>query len=206
MIALQHEPIHSVLRPLIALLAAMTVTGALFYLMTSLIESGYVRLDETPATRFVEFVRVPDNPPEVATTAPPQQPPPPEIEPTRPNISLETGDGFTGKVATVLEPPLVEVTIGGLSDGAHLPLVKVQPNYPRNALARGIEGYVIVEFDLATDGSVRNPRVIESYPSSIFDHAALKAVMKFRYKPMVENGHPVTVPGVQNRFVFELSK
>ena len=32
------------------------------------------------------------------------------------------------------------------SDGEYLPIVKVQPVYPRRALSRGIEGYVIVEF------------------------------------------------------------
>ena len=39
---------------------------------------------------------------------------------------------------------------GGLAlesgDGEYLPIVKVAPVYPRRALQRGIEGFVIVEF------------------------------------------------------------
>jgi len=65
---------------------------------------------------------------------------------------------------------------------------------------------VIVEFDVWTDGSVRNARVIEHYPSEIFDQTSLNAISRFRYKPKIENGKPVIVTGMQNRFTFELTK
>ena len=39
-------------------------------------------------------------------------------------------------------------------DGEYLPIVKVQPIYPRRALQRGIQGYVIVEFTVTKNGSV----------------------------------------------------
>lgn len=42
------------------------------------------------------------------------------------------------------------------SDGEYLPIVKVQAAYPRRALQRGIEGYVVVEFTVTKQGSVRD--------------------------------------------------
>ncbi|PTB82172.1 protein TonB, partial [Marinobacter sp. Z-D5-3] len=90
------------------------------------------------------------------------------------------------------------------SDGEYLPIVKVQAAYPRRALQRGIEGYVVVEFTVTRQGTVRDPRVVEAEPESIFDQAAMDAVLKFKYKPRVVNGDAVEVEGVQNRITFEI--
>ncbi len=89
------------------------------------------------------------------------------------------------------------------SDGEYLPIVKVQPIYPRRALSRGVEGYVIVEFTVTKQGTTRNIRVVES-TSSMFDSAAMKAAAKFKYKPRVVDGEPIDVPGVQNKITFEI--
>lgn len=98
---------------------------------------------------------------------------------------------------------------GGLAldsgDGEYLPIVKVTPVYPRRALSRGIEGFVIVEFTVTKQGSVRNPVVVEAEPANLFDKAAMDAALKFKYKPRVVNGEPVEVEGVQNRITFEIS-
>ena len=68
---------------------------------------------------------------------------------------------------------------------------KGQPFYPRKAQERGIEGYVILGFDIEIDGSTSNHYVIEGkcisnrvYPyqdCNMFDSAALKAARKNRY-------------------------
>jgi periplasmic protein TonB len=95
---------------------------------------------------------------------------------------------------------------GGSGDGEYLPIVKVAPNYPRRAAAKGIEGYVVVEFTVTSLGTVADPVVVESDPADIFDREALAAVKKFKYKPKVENGKPVDVKGVRNIIRFELEK
>ena len=89
-------------------------------------------------------------------------------------------------------------------DGEYLPIVKVAPVYPRRALQRGIEGYVIVEFIVTKQGSVRDPVVVEANPQGIFERAAMDAALKFKYKPRVVNGEPTEVAGVQNRITFEI--
>ena len=89
------------------------------------------------------------------------------------------------------------------SDGEYLPIVKVQPIYPRRALSRGVEGYVIVEFTVTKQGTTRDVTVFES-SSSMFNNAAIKAAQKFKYKPRVVDGQPIEVPGVQNKITFEI--
>ena len=92
----------------------------------------------------------------------------------------------------------------GSADGDYLPIVKVAPVYPRRAVDRGIEGYVIVEFTVTKTGAVRNPRVVEYDPSTIFNKAALAAALKFKYKPRIVNGEAIEVHGVLNKITFKL--
>ncbi len=101
----------------------------------------------------------------------------------------------------------------------YLPIVKVQPAYPRRALSRGMVGWVTLEFTVTREGTVKDPVVIENCawvkppqaagqcannPNSVFDSAATKAVQKFRYKPRVVDGVAVETAGVQNTITFDL--
>lgn len=107
----------------------------------------------------------------------------------------------------------------GLSDSEYLPIVQVQPGYPMRALAKGMIGWVLVEFTVSEQGSVRSPFVVsncarislskedescDDHPNKIFDKAALKAALKFKYKPKTINGRPIDTMGVQNIFSFVL--
>ena len=92
------------------------------------------------------------------------------------------------------------------SDGEYLPIVKVQPIYPRRALSRGIEGYVIVQFTVTKQGTTKDIKIVESKPPGVFDRSAVQAAAKFKYKPRVVDGQPIEVPGVQNKITFEIEK
>jgi len=72
-------------------------------------------------------------------------------------------------------------------------------------LSRGIEGYVIVEFTVTKQGTVRDPQVVKAVPESLFDRAAMDAALKFKYKPRVVNGEAVEVAGVQNKISFQIN-
>ena len=89
------------------------------------------------------------------------------------------------------------------------------------ALSRGLAGWVIVEFTVTEAGTVRDPVVVsncahipnarnpgecEDKPNSVFDSSAMKAALKFKYKPKVIDGVPVETAGVQNRIKFELAE
>ena len=77
-------------------------------------------------------------------------------------------------------------------------------NYPRKALRKGQEGYVVIEFDIDTDGAVLDPYVIESKPARVFDRAAIKAVRKWLYQAPTYNGVSVKVNNVQVKVKFNL--
>lgn len=139
----------------------------------------------------------------------PQTPPPniPEPEFDAPNASL---DGLN------MESPSFDTTItmniGGFSgDGEYLPIVKVAPEYPNNASSRGIEGFCTVEFTVTANGSTRDVIAIDcttkdGKPTTVFNRASIRAAERFKYRPKVVDGVPIEVPGVRNRFVYELAK
>lgn len=60
-----------------------------------------------------------------------------------------------------------------------------------------------MEFTVTTTGTVKDPVVLFS-TSSLFDRAAIRAVLKFKYKPRVVDGVPVEVPGVKTRITFQI--
>ena len=78
------------------------------------------------------------------------------------------------------------------------------PTYPRNALRMGREGYVLIEFDVDTDGSVLDPYVVESEPTGVFERAAIKAVRKWLFSPPVYKDVSVKVNDVIPRVTFAL--
>ncbi len=93
----------------------------------------------------------------------------------------------------------------GHQDTNYAPIYKKSPVYPRRAIVRGIEGYVLLEFTVTREGGIRDPKVIDANPPRIFDQAALDAVGQFRYIPRVVNGEPVEVDGVTNRIAFSFN-
>ena len=87
------------------------------------------------------------------------------------------------------QPPSKPVRAGG---DIKMPtkIRDVAPDYPQIAQRAGIDGFVIIEAVIATDGTVRDARVLRSIP--LLDRAALDAVRQWRYEPTRLNG--VIVP------------
>jgi TonB family protein len=79
------------------------------------------------------------------------------------------------------------------------------PDYPQNALLKQITGSVVVSFTVDTSGVTRDVHVVESTPAGVFDNAAISAVRRWRYEPMLVNGTAVEVP-VKTRMLFQLPK
>ena len=198
-------------RYLIAGGSALIVVFGLFWLMQYLISIADRRLDEDDAGRMLEFVRI--NPEEVVNRRkpPPKKPPPPDQpppEPPPPAMDNITPEAQAVQVSAAPVNTNINLDASGFglapSDGEYLPIVKVQPIYPRRAQSRGIEGYVIVEFTVTKAGTTRDIRIVEAVPPGIFDKASTAAAAKFKYKPRVVDGQPIEVPGVQNKITFEL--
>lgn len=120
------------------------------------------------------------------------------LDPTGPD-SVRVPRGMPGK------PPVVTgIDFSGPVDGALVNMFRVSPNYPTRALALGIEGYVIVQFDVDATGQVINVEVIES-SDSVFEKESIRAAERFRYKPRVVDGVALVTRGLQNMFTFKLN-
>lgn len=201
------------MRFLAALLLAACVTIGLFYLMQSLISGGEGAMSEPPRGSVLDFVRAPEPEQVQEKDRKPERPPEPEQPPEelpqpQMNNDMMDSDGRSGYDFSADVGSGADIGNGlslQASDGEYLPIVKVQATYPRRALQRGIEGYVVVEFTVTKQGSVRDPVVVEAEPQDIFDEAAMDAVLKFKYKPRVIDGEPVEVDGVRNRMTFEMN-
>jgi protein TonB len=187
----------------------VVVTLSLLFVMQLLIASGKTALTKPRDRTKLEFVRVKRN--EAINTADftPEKPPkPPETPPETPPQDMDNMDPNAPTIN--IAPPAVATgtDIGGpggmnIAEGDYLPIVRVAPVYPARALSRGLEGYVDMSFTVTTAGTVRDPIVLFS-TSSLFERAALRAVLKFKYKPRVVDGVPVDVPGVKTRISFQI--
>jgi protein TonB len=81
----------------------------------------------------------------------------------------------------------------------------VGPEFPSKALSQRVSGAVTVEYTVDTNGDPRDVRVVEATPPGVFDHAAVAAVKRWHYDPVIANGAPVEVP-VRTSIRFELPK
>ena len=63
-----------------------------------------------------------------------------------------------------------------------------QPIYPLGALEQGIEGQVVIEFSLNPDGTVRDPAVVTAQPAGVFDKAATRALLGWKFaQPAIDS-------------------
>lgn len=76
-------------------------------------------------------------------------------------------------------------------DQTHAPVVieKVMPSYPSDYARAGVEGYVVIEGLLDTQGRLVALSVVESTHQA-FAQAALKALRQWRFEPVRVDGEP----------------
>lgn len=189
------------------------VTFALFFLMQFLVSHGEEAMTKASRARSIDFVRLKkeellqEKKRRLPKKPPPVKPPPPMKMAQTSSLKPSPGNlDFSGANIDINVNTGAFDISGAPNDGDILPLVRVPPQYPRRAESAGIEGYVDIEFGISKTGSVINPRIIEAYPSSIFNRSALRAILKWKYKPRIEDGEPVERVGVQVRISFELQE
>ena len=212
-----------VIRLSLSSIGGVFVTLALFYLMQALIQGADSALSSDKTLTLVDFVRVKQNQQLETKDRKPKKPPPPDEPP--PDVPPQNFNVAVDKASVSmagLDARLV-IDVGGagfgIGEGDDMAIVKVQPQYPRRALSRGMSGWVIVEFTVSEKGTVIDVIVLENCgwvqnarkegecvdnPNSVFDSAAVKAASKFKYKPKVIDGDPVATAGVLNKITFEL--
>ena len=198
-------------RYVFAIVTGTMVTLGLLFIMHLLIEFGESALSTPRDRHMLEFVRIKRNENLNTEDITPEKPAkPPQVPPEVPPQDMDIVDPNAPTIN--IPPPSVSanVDIGGpggmnIAEGDYLPIVRVAPVYPARALSRGIEGYVDMSFTVTTTGTVKDPIVMFS-TSSLFDRAATRAVLKFKYKPRVVDGQPVEVSGVKTRITFKIEE
>ena len=183
------------------LTASLFLTVSIFYLMQWLIDVGDVELDNTSIKiadvtmpeRELELLMDMERPQE---DEPPPETMPPEFDMTPPaevdSSAARPNLGFKGKKA------------GVFADGSYVPIFQVPPVYPRRALERGIEGCVMLKFTVTKVGSTKDPMVEWAVPPGIFDRAAMRSALKYKYKPQIRDGEAIEVPNVRTVVIFKI--
>jgi TonB family protein len=80
---------------------------------------------------------------------------------------------------------------------------EVPPTYPREAERQGISGWVDVEFTIAPNGTTQDITVRNAQPLRTFDQAAVDAVKRWRFEPVMRDGAAVSQRAAM-RIRFEL--
>jgi TonB family protein len=89
-------------------------------------------------------------------------------------------------------------TLAVFSATAIATTVRFPSRYPEEALRNCVEGWVLLELTIATDGAVQSARVLDAQPPSIFDEAAINAVLQWKYE------EPPDVRTLEMKFTFEI--
>jgi len=198
-------------RSLISALLAVGVTFGLFLFMFKLISSGGNNNDEMEAIAGIHFGPV-DIPDEVMTKNRriPKKPPPPKNPPPPPKMQVSKMDQTVENMPQ-LDLPNLDVPMSGgegmfignfatvdkTEEGDIIPIVVIRPMYPRDAAMQGLEGWVKVEFTITAIGTVKDPRVIDADPKRVFNREAIRAILKWKFKPRVIDGVAVDRPATQ---------
>jgi protein TonB len=190
------------LRVPIAALVAVGVTFGLFLFMYTLISSGGDQRAELDAISGIHFgpVEIPD---EIMTRSrrKPKKPPPPKEPPPPPKMQISKMDQQVQNMPQMELPDLDLPMVGGsgmfignfqqidqTAEGDIIPVVVIRPMYPREAAISGTQGWVKVEFTITEVGTVKDPRVIDAKPARIFNREAIRAILKWKFKPRVVDG------------------
>lgn len=182
------------------------MTFALLFIMQSLItlQPG-VQVETRPRHLLMPVPRIEEKPPKTIENIPPiekltrtEQPP---ARPQRTTSQTTVGVPLPTPVAPTNGK---EIPGPGLyNDGPLVALVRVSPVYPTRALSQGLEGTVLVQFDVTANGQVVNVVVVES-SNSLFERPAIQAAERFKFKPRVIDGVALDSYGIRNLFRFAL--
>jgi protein TonB len=200
-------------RMVFGIVLGVIITAGLFWFMQYLIESADRELNEGASGHLLDFVRLKRDESIERRQLKPKKPPPPDAPPPQPPTpQLENLNPNAEKIAIQAAPVQTDIEMSGgfslgVGEGDYLPIVKVAPIYPQRALSRSIEGYCVVQYVVTKNGTIRDPFVVEDQcTSSLFQQASIQAALKFKYKPRVLDGQAVEVPGVQNKFTYEIQE
>jgi len=201
----------TLIRWVISIVLAGSVTFALFFFMQALIASGQqlnsklniIKIVDASMPEFeLEIIEEIDRPEIIQEI----DDSPPDVPDKR--VNMDSGPSLNiSKEVVMLDANL---NIGNASiaitDGEMLPLVAVTPTYPTRAASRGIEGWCLVSFTVSGTGAVieETVEVLDAEPPNIFNRSSVRAARRFKFQPRVVSGEGVPVTNVRYLFTYQL--
>jgi TonB family protein len=109
-------------------------------------------------------------------------------------VTVEMPDALTLAAGQVVKPIFAPNAVSSCDVGVELPTPthREQPRYTAAALGAQIQGTVLVEAVVRTDGTVGETRVLRSLETGL-DQEAVVAVKKWRFEGGTQNGRPTPV-------------
>ena len=189
-----------------------SIVAALLFRLDAELVSQPKRYDtDRTSAQMLDFVRtVPEDFTRVKERRLPKKPPPPDKPPPPPKLRVNNPDKMDS-APTDMDLPDIELGFGGGGpylgqwrgarqgdvDGDVIPIVRIAPQYPREALVKGIEGWVELEFVINSDGTVADPVILGAMPAKIFNRSAMRAILRWKFKPRFVDGRAVSRRGRQ---------
>ena len=97
-------------------------------------------------------------------------------------------EGLDTSSSSISSTPRIHVSSGMMTANV---LSAPQPAYPKLALLTHMQGEVVMQAIISTDGTIENVRVLKGH--RLLRGAATSAVRTWRYRPVVVDGRPVEV-------------
>ena len=180
-------------------LLSFVAAFCIFLLMQYLITTDVFNKKKNDDVSYLEFIRIntddsllerdrkiPDRP------KPEKRPPPPpdidlqqDTKLVRPNLDIELPNfsvpvDFSGAFLGDMS------NLQGTSS-ALIPMVKVQPQCPIQAVQGGIDGNVQIYLVVGPNGRVKLARVVRATNGTLFNREATKAIRRWQFKPKIIN-------------------
>ena len=157
---------------------AALVTLGLFALMAAMIRGPEIDWPEPEPYPNFDITFTPE------PLEPPPAPPRPDL-PEQPPTPITPAEK-TGLPDPIPLPPQPFPEGGPAPDGGGVaidpPMIKHAPPYPQGCASKGVEGVVIVQFDVTPTGDVINPVILEA-PDRCFRRTVLATISKWKYPP-----------------------
>jgi protein TonB len=209
---------------MIASFGAFVITPMLFLFMAKLIQNDQKGLGKASDSAQFDFIRIKrvsqNNTRKRALPPKPKMKPMPttmtkmvskaNTQPDRPTQSLRSS---LPKVSDLVDFGNGPSVAGGGAGGGNMvaqgqelmPLIRIEPQYPRKAAMKGQEGWVLLKFDISDKGTVENVQILNSKPRRIFDRAAMKALLRWKYRPKVIEGKAISQLNNKIQLDFKLT-
>ena len=191
--------------------AGAFVTMSLFVLMAQLIKQDTVTSTTLPTVFIDPIIFQPED--EKTITKEKLKPieqviktPPAKVE----KIEVEPNDSQTNYTFNTHVPKTklnIDININSAQGNMQAtPQFRVDPTYPPEASRDGIEGWVKLGFTVTASGAVSDITVLDAQPARVFDRAARRALKKWKYKPQLLDGKPVSQTGMVVVLNFKLEQ